>query len=477
MEVSALPRPSGGIQPRSRRLLSAFGDERLVEQLRRGNDAAFEVIYDRHHRGILSFCRHMLRSQEEAEDAVQQTFISAYGDLRGSHKEIRLKPWLYTIARNRCLSILRARREQPVEIDDVPTAGFAEDVARREDLRLLLADMRELPEDQRAALVLSELGDLSHTEIAGIVGCETLKVKSLVFQARSSLVESRDAREIPCEEIREQLATLTGGALRRAPLRRHLKACPNCAEFREDVKRQRQMVACLLPVIPTIGLKHGVLAAVGLGGPGGAAGAGAAGAGGIVSGIGGSSAAKLGLVAVVATGAIGGGLVVRHSVDKAGGDTGQPAVPGAVNADKGLARPETLTPAASGHAARHGSLVQPGHRAGSQKHHAAAARPAPGTHHGHHRPGTGGNAIPRSGSSATATTPRTHRGTGNHYAYGHAHAPGWREHHQAAPPSPKPPPAHGDSSDGQAHGDAGRVSGQQDGQGARSKAHLLLPQQ
>jgi hypothetical protein len=145
--------------------------------------------------------------------------------MRADARDIRLKPWLFTIARNRCLSILRARREQPAELDDVPTVGLADEVQHRSDLRELLDDLRRLPVDQRAALVLSEVGDLSHSEVGAVVGCEVAKVKSLVFQARSSLIETRRARDIPCSEIREQLATATGGALRRGPLRRHLRAC------------------------------------------------------------------------------------------------------------------------------------------------------------------------------------------------------------------------------------------------------------
>src|SRR3954471_23219439 len=137
MEAHSLPRAPGLSLPRSRRLLAALGDDRLVEQVRRGNEAAFEVVFDRHHRGILSFCRHMLASPDEAEDAVQQTFVSAFDSLRGSERDIKLKAWLYTIARNRCLSILRSRREQPAELDDVPTAGLAEEVQQRSDLREL----------------------------------------------------------------------------------------------------------------------------------------------------------------------------------------------------------------------------------------------------------------------------------------------------------------------------------------------------
>ena len=311
MEVSSLPRLGGRVAVRpSPRLLSRMPDERLVEHLRRGHDAAFEVIYDRHHRGILSFCRHMLASREEAEDAVQHTFISAHRDLVGSDKPIRLKAWLYTIARNRCLSMLRARREQ-AELTDVPTAGLSDSVMERDDLRQLLADIQGLPEDQRAALVLSELGDLSHADIAETVGCEPMKVKSLVFQARSSLMEERRARETPCQEIREQLSTLRGGALRRGPIKRHLRSCPGCAEFRDEVNRQRKMVAMLLPVVPSVGLKQSVLAGVGLG-PGAAGGVAASGAlaGGAASSGGAASAGGASVAASAAgAGAGGGGLL------------------------------------------------------------------------------------------------------------------------------------------------------------------------
>src|SRR5919202_6266476 len=142
MEASSLARlgPPRGLRV-SPRLLATLSDERLVEQLRRGNEAAFEVMYDRHHRGILAFCRHMLGSHEEAEDAVQHTFISAHGSLLSSDREVRLKPWLYTIARNRSLSVLRARREQSELPDEVPTAGLSDAVVERDDLRRVLADV------------------------------------------------------------------------------------------------------------------------------------------------------------------------------------------------------------------------------------------------------------------------------------------------------------------------------------------------
>src|SRR5215207_6305894 len=296
----------------SKRLLALAGDERLVQQIRRGNELAFEVAFERHGGGILGFCRHMLGSREEAEDAVQHTFAAAYRDLqRDDERQITLKPWLYTIARNRCLSVLRARREQAAELEELPTEGLHEQVARRVELRELLADLRELPEEQRAALLLAEAADLSHAEVAGVLGCEVTRVKALVFRARSGLIERRDARETPCAEIREQLANLRGGSLRRSELRHHLRHCPGCADYREQVIQQRQMLAVALPVVPTLGLKSSVLSAAGLGG-GGAGGAAAAAGGGAAAAGGGalSSLASAGIAKIAVVGLLaGGGLV------------------------------------------------------------------------------------------------------------------------------------------------------------------------
>ena len=203
------------------RLLRAAPDERLVAALRRGDEKAFEAIYDRHHRALLGFCRHMLGSHEEAEDALQQRVRRRAPSSSDGTAHVNLKPWLYTIARNRCLSMLRARRET-LALDDVrePSAdglALADEVELGEDLKDLLGDIARLPDDQRAALVLAELGDLSQQEIATILDVRTDKVKALIFQAREALAGWRQARAASCGEICEQLSTLKGSALRRAP--------------------------------------------------------------------------------------------------------------------------------------------------------------------------------------------------------------------------------------------------------------------
>jgi RNA polymerase sigma factor (sigma-70 family) len=289
-------------------LLRVASDERLVELVRGGSEAAFEAIYDRHHRGILAFCRHMLASSDEGEDALQHTFMAAYRHLADGTAEIQLRPWLYAIARNRCLTMLRARRERPLAEHEAPaTEHLSTEAQRRQDVRDLLGDVARLPEDQRAALVLAELGAVSHDEIALVLNVPRQKVKALVFQARTSLAASRKARETPCEEIREQVANLRGGALRRTTLHRHLRECAGCRAFRDEVALQRKTLAVALPVIPTVGLKEAALgAAFGSGSAGGGAAA--------VSASSALAAKALVTVALVGGGTSAGVAATRHVV-------------------------------------------------------------------------------------------------------------------------------------------------------------------
>ncbi|MEA2155615.1 MAG: hypothetical protein QOE11_1755, partial [Solirubrobacteraceae bacterium] len=346
-----------------RRALWVVADDVLVAQVRAGSRGAFEAIYDRHHAGILSFCRHMLGSREEAEDAVQHTFVAAYQGLLVGEREIAIKAWLYTIARNRCLSVLRARREHAA-LDDaaaaVPeTAGLSAEVERREDLRALLGDLQRLPDDQRAALVLSELAAHSHDEIAAILDVPTTKVKALVFQAREGLMNRRTAREADCAEIREQLTVLRGSA-RRGLLRHHIAQCEACHAFAAEVRAQQARMALLLPVAPTLALKHSSLSAAFAVGQGGAAATGGAGAlgGGAMA-----SAKVLGtkvLISLAVTGA-GGGYLAVHELRSETRSSSAPAqataAPPARGASASAARPAV---AAAGRApAGRSSAAQP----------------------------------------------------------------------------------------------------------------------
>src|SRR5262249_4544194 len=147
-------------------VLRLASDRRLVEQVQSGSQPAFEEMFERHRGPLLAFCRRLLRSREEAEDVVQQTFLVAYRELTGSEAPRALRPWLFGIARHRCITLLRARRESTLgEMPERAHDQLAADVTLREDLRAVLTDVSRLPHDQRAALVLAQLGDASHEEI------------------------------------------------------------------------------------------------------------------------------------------------------------------------------------------------------------------------------------------------------------------------------------------------------------------------
>jgi RNA polymerase sigma factor (sigma-70 family) len=288
-------------------------DKRLVASVRAGDVVAFEVIYDRHAAKLLSFCRHMLGSKEDAEDALQRTLASAYRSLLADERAIELRPWLFAIARNECISLLRQRRPLD-ELDpaDVATDGLAARVEHREELRNLLADLHELPERQRAALLLYELGGLSQAQIAEVIDVRPDQVKAYVFQARSNLIAEREARERSCAEVREELANARGTALLKRGLRRHVRRCPACRDYADAVARQRRALALLLPVTPTLALRGAALRAA-LGGAHGGGASGSGGAGLLLANAGGKTLVlkTAAVLAVAGLGAGAGTLALR----------------------------------------------------------------------------------------------------------------------------------------------------------------------
>jgi RNA polymerase sigma factor (sigma-70 family) len=336
-------------------VLARGSDERLVALVRQGNVAAFETLYDRYHLRILSFCRHMLGSQPDGEDATQHAFVALHRHLTTDARPVDVKPWLFQVARNRCLSILRGRREH-ADTDDPSfqpaTEGLADSVQRRADLRALLGDLQQLPEEQRAALVLSSLGDLNGDEIAEVIGCRPQKVKALVFQARTALMNEREARDTDCADIREQLATLRGGSLLRGSLRRHVRACDGCRAFRDQTRHQSEAMALLLPVIPTAGLKAATMSSA----VGGAVGGGAAvgGGGGAIAALaagGKAGVAKVLLATALAGSGIGVGVAevnhLRKPSKPAAPTVRHHAAPGTVNGAPATSTPTVTDPGSS----------------------------------------------------------------------------------------------------------------------------------
>ena len=172
MEASALTRTASSPQALLGRspLLRLQGDEKLVAMTRRGHRGAFDALVHRYEARLHSFCRHMLGSTEDAEDVLQEVFASAYNAMLADDRPINVRPWLYRIARNRSLNHLRRPQHAGQDSMDVfERAGgetTADAVHRREDFRLLIVDVRGLPESQRTALLMREIDALTYEQIA-----------------------------------------------------------------------------------------------------------------------------------------------------------------------------------------------------------------------------------------------------------------------------------------------------------------------
>jgi len=305
VEASALrhqaaPLALGGRSP----LLRLQGDEKLVTLIRNGNNAAFEALVQRYQPRLLAFCRHMLSSQEDAEDVLQEVFAASYNALLADERPINARPWLYRIARNRCLNHLRKPKASGQDSMDIferdNGTTTAETVHRREEFRDIVSDVGELPETQRTALLLREIDALSYNQIAEAMDTTIPSIKSLLVRARVSLAEASEARLLTCQEVRMELGEVAEGLARTtAPVRYHLKSCERCRTFRTELRNTTKALAAVFPLGPLVILKKIGIAKLGLGSSGAAAtagGTGLAGGAGVAAGGAAGSAAAGGML-------------------------------------------------------------------------------------------------------------------------------------------------------------------------------------
>ncbi len=300
-------------------------DERLARWAADGRDGAMAAIFERHHQALHRYCHSILANESDAADALQNTMIKALRSLPGETRRIALKPWLYRIAHNESISMLRARRpeddlDSAIHVSDTAASGRVES---RERLRELTGDLGELTERQRGALLMRELGGLEFEDVAAVLSTTPSAVKQCVYEARRALQSMQEGRAMDCEVIRRTISDGDKRMLRGMRMRGHLRSCAGCRDFEAALHRRPEQLGALIPPLPVAAaaaMLHSILGGAGAGG--------GSGGGGLLAGLVGSAKATttlslgskaVAVVAVVAVGATltGGAVYVAPERGKA----------------------------------------------------------------------------------------------------------------------------------------------------------------
>ena len=172
--------------------LSDLDERALVEACLRGQTAAFDVIVERHRRSVYLLCYRFVSNHEDASDLSQDVFLRAYRGLRSFRGQSSLATWLYRIGVNVCLNRVSAKKPLSESIEE---RQFVDETAESAADRLLKdergarvrAAIAQLPRKQRATLVLRMYHEMSHQEIADVLGSSVGAVKANFFHALGNL--------------------------------------------------------------------------------------------------------------------------------------------------------------------------------------------------------------------------------------------------------------------------------------------------
>jgi RNA polymerase sigma factor (sigma-70 family) len=228
------------------RLLS---DERLARHAAARDDRAFSVLYKRHESALLAYCRSITREPEDARDALQSAMASAYAAIPARVPGGPVRAWLFKIAHNEAIDLLRRRRDElplaDADLTLVPSA--ADQTTQREAAHEALAEVAQLPPRQRGALVMRELHGLGYDEIATALSVSEVNARQLVFAARTGVADSRAGRNLPCEFVRDAIEAGDRRAQRRRRLRAHLRSCDDCRAYAKVSRPAGRRAALALP--------------------------------------------------------------------------------------------------------------------------------------------------------------------------------------------------------------------------------------
>jgi len=416
-------------------------DAQLVRRAVRRDERAFAAIFRRYHQEIYRFCLVLLANQEDARDALQNTMVKALQALPGEKRNIQLRPWLYQVAHNESVEIMRGRgKTAPIDAELVdPAAEITETAAERERLRQLLRDLDDLPERQRAALVLRELGGLEFVQIGEFFDSSEAVARQTVYEARLSLRSLEAGRAMSCEEVMHRLSNADGRVSRRRDLRAHLRDCPDCRAFRDAIESRRRDFAVIapLPALASAGILHAALGSA----PSAVGGT----ASGVTAAAGAGKALSAGLLAKsVATVAVATAIGVSaadrsgliHTGLPGGSGTGAPAGQVESSDDAGGSEPASGdSPSSKGSTQGHESGKSKGAsqahgNEGKQAHRQSGASTSESaSRHGHET---------AAAHSHGASTGQGHAGRSAHHASHHSHGRGQAKP-KHVPPPPHPP--------------------------------------
>ena len=172
-------------------------DPAIPLRARDGDAAAFAEIVEFFHVRCLRYARYMLGEEEDAEEAVQDTFMRVYDHLGQFRPDARFEPWLFRILANRCRTVRerRRRRESLVTTGELPAVAAEAPADSQDLLEEVEAALEELPAEQREAFLLRHVEDLSYEDMAVITGVRLsalrMRVKRACDTLRTRLKEER----------------------------------------------------------------------------------------------------------------------------------------------------------------------------------------------------------------------------------------------------------------------------------------------
>lgn len=172
-------------------------EDRLLENLRKGDEQAFKLLVDKYHRMVFSACYAILHNSEDADDIAQEVFIEIFRSLHLFKGEAKLSTWIYRIAINKSLNLVRKIRYRKllrpletilgIEMSVRNRESASDKVESSEQTSLLYSAIDSLPENQRTAFLLNKYEMLTHEEIAEVMDTTISGVESLLHRAKANL--------------------------------------------------------------------------------------------------------------------------------------------------------------------------------------------------------------------------------------------------------------------------------------------------